>query len=508
MLAQLKKTALRLLVLTLCLALAFTVAMVAVFSLPDGKINANALESAKIIEDEGNGQLQVLMPSGPFGAANITDTIMIIIANGDSIHDYPKYFGERKSGIFGDQPLNFASAFSQWLDIANCKDFAEGRDSDSALHKSMAPSYARYWHGYAVLLRPLLMLGNLGFIRNLNFIVMLFCFALLVLMMGKRFHVSVTVIFTLAFAAVQAFLVPFSMAYFVTFFLGALLSIIMLKKYERIKEKQWEISFFFIAGALTAFTDFLTTPLLTLLIPLAFYFLLELQSRETSPKNSIIVLTKSVLGWGLGYLLLWLAKWIIASLVFGQNVFGNAFSSFTERAGTSPSFSPGAADIDMGTLENRLGAIGKNLIYLINNPYILAALFIAVFAFTGVLVYRNIRKQNKDAQFFLNALPLAAIAIAPFVWYFLLSNHSTYHDHMTYRSLASTIFAVGLLLLYLYRGEIPAGVMIKAVEAPPIELPDETGQTTKAEPLKMPAAASPKKPAPNKNKSKKKKKKR
>jgi len=350
----------------------------------------------------------------------------------------------------------------------NFYDFAEEQEELSPLWKAMVPSYARYWHGYLVFLRPLLMFGNISFIRNVSLTVMLLCLAVLIYMMAKRFNAAVTVVFALALSSAQILLVPRDISYAMIFFVAIILSAVMLHKYQRIKEKQHEIYFFFIAGALATFVDLLTVPLMTLLMPLTFYVLLNLQNKEISLKDNIFVMFKSVLGWGLGYGIITMAKWAFSSLVFRQNVFQNALPSLMQRSGVSSEFIMGRED----SLSLRIGAIAINLEYLVNSSLLWLILIIAVL---GALVAWNILRQKKDVWFFLNALPLLAIALAPFMWYFLISNHSLQHEFMTHRLLAATLFALGTLFIYLYKGTQPAKVPIKisAEEIEDVESPQK-----------------------------------
>ena len=78
-----------------------------------------------------------------------------------------------------------------------------------------------------------------------------------------------------------------------------------------------------VLGVVTAFCDLLVTPILTLGLPLVCWLLQPQQRlRAGVPQCGIVV--GGSLSWGVGYLLCWASKWVLAGLVTGQNVIADA----------------------------------------------------------------------------------------------------------------------------------------------------------------------------------------
>ena len=74
---------------------------------------------------------------------------------------------------------------------------------------------------------------------------------------------------------------------------------------------------------MTSFCDLLVTPVLTLGLPLVCW-LLEPQQRLRAGTRQCGIVVGGSLTWGVGYLLCWASKWVLAGLVTGQNVIADA----------------------------------------------------------------------------------------------------------------------------------------------------------------------------------------
>ena len=70
-----------------------------------------------------------------------------------------------------------------------------------------------------------------------------------------------------------------------------------------------------------------------------------------------------------------------------------------------------------------------------------------VLALLIIVLFIMIWKTGKKA---LALLPLMLIACIPYVWYFILANHSWIHGYFTYRVQIVTLFAGGVMLCFLW----------------------------------------------------------
>ena len=75
----------------------------------------------------------------------------------------------------------------------------------------------------------------------------------------------------------------------------------------------------FISGGLTAYFDFLTTPLISVLLPIIVYTAVN-NENKTTLKEEIFKLFKNLLAWGFGYLGLWASKWVIADVLLDMEI--------------------------------------------------------------------------------------------------------------------------------------------------------------------------------------------
>ena len=186
-----------------------------------------------------------------------------------------------------------------------------------------------------------------------------------------------------------------------------------------------------VLGVVTSFCDLLVTPVLTLGLPLVCW-LLEPQQRLRAGTRQCGIVVGGSLTWGVGYLLCWASKWVLAGLVTGQNVIADALHQVGVRT---------AADSWHGmelTWSNILHFVyttlaGKHLFW----PLVLAVvLLLALFA-----------ASIRDKQQFARALPLGLCALMTPAWFIVLRTHSIQHGWFTWRALGLTVFA-GLAFLY------------------------------------------------------------
>ena len=94
---------------------------------------------------------------------------------------------------------------------------------------------------------------------------------------------------------------------------------------------------------------------------------------------------------------------------------------------------------------NRIMAIGKNLFFLMGTEGIKILFPILLITLVGFLVM--VWKLRKKA---VELLPLIVTACMPYVWYFVLANHSYIHGFFTYRAQMVTLFSGGTMMILLW----------------------------------------------------------
>lgn len=379
------------------------VLLMLVFSIPVERMLTNARASIEIFEKEGPFP-QTVAGYKATTLDNYTDAWMLRNAFYDgeesafqkSMHIYYK-------GYHSEEINNVCESMIAYL---NGKEGAERH------------SYARYWHGYLILLKPLLYFFDYGDIRGiLKLTEMSLLIWLCVLFERKKMSRFLPAL------AVTLFCIGFheigqSMQYSWVFLIASAASLCLLLRYPVIDRKL----VFLVTGMCTSYFDFLTYPLFTLGMPLVVLLLLMEKAEEEGAVKEIF---RNSVFWGIGYFGFWVEKWVLCNLLTEENIIADAFRSISERVGRS------VFDEPVGYVETVL----ENMGILFKYPYVLAV-------FGGILLMvTGLRKSRLKVLKELTAGYLL-IASYPLIWYAATVNHSYVHADMTYRTLGISIFSV------------------------------------------------------------------
>lgn len=298
--------------------------------------------------------------------------------------------------------------------------------------------YPRYWHGYLVFLKPLLLLLSYRQIRYLYMFLHIFFFVMVVLQLYQRFNKNIVFGWTLSFVMAYFTILPFSLQFSSVFFIMYAAMLVLDKKYEGYNLQKTGI-FFLIIGMATSFFDFLTAPLITLGMPLIYLMLRQQRDYrdESCTKNLYSLLIAAVL-WGVGYFVNWFCKWPLASLIMKQNIIMNGLSQGANRM-----------EITEGKpILSRIGAIGLNL-FAMFPPGITSEdimWFLPVVAIGFVVMVGLFCKYHADRKILKEQIPFLLVMLYPYIWYVVVANHSFVHYIFTYRMQMITVWAVWIVL--------------------------------------------------------------
>lgn len=379
-------------------------ALVCVYTLPIGPIQKNVAEAANIMQMDGSHP-ELVYGHQDTMLDNLTDSIMLLTA---------RYEGTES--FFEEALLNNRFTVNGLMDSEVLAVEAEGEELDGT-----ESSYGRYWHGYLLYVKPLLMVLNYGQIR---YFVGAVQFALLVLVLylfvktNKEKHVLP---FTVAYLFLNPAALSLSLQYFPASVITMIEFVVILINQEKYKINpiRW-IYHFFIVGCLIAYFDFLTFPLLTLGMPLVF---LMVENQKTIKRDSLLF-AKSCAAWGIGYASMWGSKWILGSLLTKKNMLADAIGQVLFRVGAAEN------EVKTSAIEAIIRNIGANKLYLL----------LTISVFFGIILYKILKKENIN----LKSVNISVLlcAILPFLWYMVVSNHSYIHYWFTYRILAISIYAI------------------------------------------------------------------
>ena len=304
-------------------------------------------------------------------------------------------------------------------------------------------SYGRYWHGYLVPLKVLLLFFDYGDIRILNFFFQSYLLYYVIKMLfqkkqGKYIRAYLISIFVLN-PLTTALSIQFSTVYYIILLSCACL----LRMYKEGEAESKKINdLFFLTGIATSYFDFLTYPLAGAGILLVLY--LNLYGGLITGKQYKSCIGKIIL-WCMGYGGMWSGKWLIGTLLTKTDFFRYVLEQGKIRT-----------SVDGYT---RLETLFKNLQVFFRWPFLLVCLMLFFYYIRKLqgekqqMIFRKKRnwkdlwKRNRT-RIFLYAI----ISLLPAVWMCVMANHSWVHYWFTYREFSISAFALFSLAAYMEKG--------------------------------------------------------
>lgn len=288
--------------------------------------------------------------------------------------------------------------------------------------------YARYWHGYLVLLRPLLMLFDFSTMQVISAVVFGLLTVVLCYLIYRKINIFVAIALIISLFTADVYTAGVSLNAITPFYIAIIASIILIWKFDKLKDK---FMIFFIIGSITAYLDLLTTPLVTLGIPITLYFLLKQKEEKMSTKEIIIKAVKIVLAWGIGYTLTTAIKWVIVDMLYRREVVVNSMQEFFYRTGNT--LEKSKFEMICITLVKNFNLMGKSTVYIL-----LISMSILL-----ILLTKFQTKEARKTKLWIYGI----IALMPIAWYAVLLNHSVVHAFFTYRNICLITFNIQILAI-------------------------------------------------------------
>lgn len=353
------------------------------FTIPSQKIAANVEETTEIFEHEGTYPSYGWYPR-QIVLDNFTDSIMINTAY--SVKD-----NSIRSVLLADRQILSNTEVDQ---IKNLRAAVEGT-------APIRSSYARYWHGHLIFLRPLLAIMSYQGIRIVLHIALFSLFGLLLIKIIKRRGTAQGLALLAGAIAVDFFWVGQSIQFSSVFLIGLIMGLVLLQHDRKAN------LVFFVTGMMTALFDLLTAPLVGLGLLLI-----------TDKQGSLNQLTRRVSSWASGYAIFWASKWLLSELFLGKGEITNALGHVLNRTVTQP-------DANFSQLK----AIWLNLMQLIGYARLSQIIvgMIGLVMLILFLIYRKKRINYRKLTYWL------IIGLLPYGWYLAAANHSYLHVWYTYR---------------------------------------------------------------------------
>lgn len=386
----------------LCAILLGTVLLTTVQLLPIRNIQENVQRSAVVFQTEGS--YPDLFSWCSSSLDNFTDALILLTSSDDA----------------PDTALNRAMySYNGWIDDLSPAERLVAHYVDG-IDFTEHGSYARYWHGYQVLLRPLLEIFDYQQIRILNGLVqLLLCLAVCWLMYRKKkaaYAVPYFIGYLMMMPLALADSLQFSPCYYI-YTIGCL----VLLCCNDAQRKKCAGFLFLNLGLAIAYFDFLTYPIATCGVPLLVYLML---TQSASFEEQIRQIIRCVFCWGIGYAGMWSSKWVLATWITGTNVLQSAQNAAAFR--TSHGYA--------GAHYTMISCITQNIRIFIWTPFFLL--------FLGFLVYVLLKSASYKSR--SSRTPLYGFAaLLPLGWYTALMNHSSIHSWFTSKACIVILLAIG-----------------------------------------------------------------
>lgn len=408
---MIRKTKKYFLLLVVCSLIGY-IALVVTYILPTDSIVHNVLVTSKNYSKEGNYP-NVIINNDASKIGNNTDELMLL----ESIYDGPENPFIKAINVSRNEIYNN----DYWYSLYNLDKVLKGTEF------TQTTNYPRYWHGYLIVLRPLLTLFNHDQIKYLNFIIQTILLILVISLMKKRNLNKYIIPFVISICFIYPFVISLTMSFSIVYYLMLLSLIALLKYWEKISSRT--PIFFYLIGILTCYFDYFTWPLVTLGIPLLFTLIIK----KRTLKESMLEMIKCSITWLVGYSLMWLMKFGIGTLITGQNIFADGIQQAIYRSS--------AFDNSYSYMMDSINYNLKNM--LMNRVNIL------IFAVILILLIVQIIKNKPKLSNIKNVIPLFLISLFPVGWILIVTNHTFVHYWMVYRIFIITVFGLQSSLIYL-----------------------------------------------------------
>lgn len=407
--------------------------------LPTGRIHNNVIKASSVFGKEGIDPRSITENDSTL-LDNNTDAWMLIIAdyNGegiihDRVYDGISLLDRSETGIKSFFSRAFDGAAYFYNDTANTG--MVGLDNIAHVAEPEPDTvwlYPRYWHGWMLPLKMLLMLFTYSEIRLL----LLITHGFLILGIIMAFRRRNMILEGIAFVA--AIISMFPSTYMINFDYSMCTFVMELSVFVLVEFNEWfdkkygrYVMLFLFIGILTTYFDFLTYPTITLTYPLIIWAIntVDKAKREGGSikiKGVIIEFILCGLLWAIGYFGMWASKWVVCTIFTDPNM----ISDVLDQIGFRTSDTANGAEITIGAV------LEKNFAKYNQLPLeIMGTIVLIVSVLIG-------KWKKPDKIQITGALFLVIIAVVPVVWLMVLSNHAFIHDHFTYRNLSGLFLAI------------------------------------------------------------------
>ena len=289
--------------------------------------------------------------------------------------------------------------------------------------------YARYWHGYIVLLRPLLVFFDYKEIIVIMYLVLSVLLTILLMNIYRKKGLPQTIAVLAAFIAVE-YLEWYQNMQGNYVLLIALISSVLIST-GKITRKHLNLLLFIESGFI-AYLDLLTFPLVGCVVPVIIYNLFD-EEEDTNNKKRFRQLVGNGIACILGFGLVWLGKLILSDWLVNTEIVDLSIKQLGFRLGMY---------LSSEQLKARMFHRAYQKIFY----YGLTKADLIIIILGTIYGLYCLKKYGPKYYFSSKKLVYYLCMIVPFIWYTIVVEHSYLHFFFTYRNLLISYLC--LLLIY------------------------------------------------------------
>ena len=383
--------------------------IVGVYALPKTRMVNNINRSKELLETEGNYRYwaaDVLNTQSD----NFTDSLMADIA-----------INPGTGNLLYDSMIN---CYVGWADTDNSSTWLLRVAGGEPLYEGYEQVvYGRYWHGYLVWMKPLLLVFNIPELRIINMGLQLFLLCWMMILLYRELGLLACLGVGIGLFSMNPITMALSLQFSSIYYIVLVTLIVMLRHRNYIESRNLWWAVFLWSGIAVAFFDLMTYPAVAMGIPLIVYLMLK---NDGTWKHIWNVIRLSI-DWVIGYAGMWVIKWFIGSAFTGYDLVADGLGAVGLRS------SGEVANINM----SYLNVLQENFHTIFTKPLpFFAAVFVLVLIIG--LIFRKLKFSVSGSKL----LPLILVGTYPFIWYYVIRNHSIVHVWFTHRVFAITVTAL------------------------------------------------------------------
>ena len=394
-----------------------TILLCFAFSIPAEKIRNNVEASIDVLKNE-------------------TDYFQIIESDiGTRLDNYTEayYLNEALVDSSYHSPLNSAlSGYCYVIDgnenLPPVENLAQVLESNNDV--IIQSRHKRFFCGYELILKPTLTIASYSTIRNVNLVLSIILFIILVTLMIKKNLGSYIPAISISLLLIHPLTIVKCMT-FVGYYYCSIIPCIIILLIDKnvLQKKAWLL--FSLTGACVFFFNMNYFQLISFAMPLMLYFLvLGLPNKTSESLKSIL---NFFMAWFMAYAGMMVFKWLLYGIIVDSSIFSEMLALISRRTSTSE------GSRFYGITSN-INVIKQNTIWIYTE--------IVFCIFSIIMIVKNKCKVKKKTGPMLALLLI--MSILPMARYLIFSNHVIIHNWVMYRLIMIPVLSYNLAITKLW----------------------------------------------------------